>query len=42
MVPRLILIAPRFRVIDEFTADLAFTSTNVTGHQLVFNKCPLR
>ena len=42
MVPHLILIAPYFRVIDQFTADPASTSTNVTGHQFVFKKCLLR
>ena len=42
MVPHLILIAPCFRVIDQFTADPASTSTNVTGNQVVFNRCPLR
>ena len=42
MVPHLILIAPFFRVIDHFTADLASTSTNLTGHQLVFGKCLFR
>ena len=39
MVPHLIFIASCFRVIDQFTADPAATSTNVTGHQLVFGKC---
>ena len=32
MVPHLILIAPRFRVIDQFTAYPDSTSTNVTRH----------
>ena len=41
MAPHLFLIAPRFLVIDQFTADPASTSTNVTRHQLVFSKCPL-
>ena len=41
MTPHLILIAPCFRVMDQFTADPASTSTNVTGHQVVFNQCPL-
>ena len=31
MIPHLILIAPCFRVMDQFTADPASTSTNVTG-----------
>ena len=42
MIPHLILNAPCFRVIYQFTADPASTSTNVTGHQLVFGKCLLR
>ena len=42
MIPHLILKAPCFPVIDQFTADTASTSTNVTGHQLVFNKCLLQ
>ena len=42
MIPHLILIAPRFRVIDQFTAGLASTSTNVTRHQLVSKRCLLR
>ena len=31
MAPHLVLIAPRFRDIDQFTTDPASTSTNVTG-----------
>ena len=31
MIPHLILNAPCFRVIDQFTADLASTSTNFIG-----------
>ena len=31
MAPHLILIAPRFRVIDQFTADPASSSRNVIG-----------
>ena len=42
MVPHLILIAPCFRVVDQFTADPASTSTNVTAHELVIKKCLLR
>ena len=38
MVPQLILIAPCFRVIDQFMADPASASANLTGHQPVFNK----
>ena len=41
MIPHLVLIAPCFRVMDPVTAEPASTSTNVTGHQVVFNKCPL-
>ena len=42
MVPHLILIAPCFGVVDQFTADPDSMSTIVTVCQLVFNRCPLR
>ena len=42
MAPHLILIAPCFRVIDQFTADPASRSKNINGHQLVFINCLLR
>ena len=42
MIPHLILNAPCFRVIDQFTVDLASTSTNVTRHQLMSKRCLLR
>ena len=42
MDPHLIVMAPRFRVIDQFNANPASTSENVTRHHLVFNTCLLQ